>query len=360
MGIIGHKSHEIVSRKEYLKNKKRQKYAKFKLIPMLLLVVIILLSIYVYKQLHLYNTVTKFANKVIEENALTESKKIYYIGESYTKDTETQLIYFDSLYNSRTIIKAGTNITKIQTNDKYIYGMIDSKLYKIDKNTDKKELVIDKKIKGYLILNDNIYVYINENKHKGIYKILNGKEKLIITGAIYQMVADDKNIYVVTEAATSKSIVKFDLNGKNKQILTNKQIVSNIFMGQNNIYYANRTDNSKIYYVSKNGKNVGKLTDNSVQSYVKEENYFNNNAIMIEKDNYLYYIDKNKSNVFRVNLQNLKQELIINKSITTIQNSNGNIYYTKSGDIGIYSYDEVNNYSEKITSVRTSEYVVLN
>lgn len=359
MGIIGNKSHEIMSRKEYLKNKKRQKYSKFRIIPVLLLFVVIGLSIYVYKQLQVYNTVTKFASNIIEENALKDNKRIYYIGESYTKEKDTQLIYFDSLYDSRTIIESGTNIEKIQINDNNIFGLIDGKLYKIDKTTHKKTLVLDKKIKGYLISNDNIYLYINTTKSKGIFKIIDGKEQLIIQGEVYQMVADDKNLYVVTEADTLKSIVRYDLEGKNKKILTNKQIVSNIFLGNNSIYYSNRSDNNKIYYISKNGKKSGKLTDNQIISYARDEAHFNNNNIMIEKDNFLYFIANNNNNVFRINLESLKQELIIEKQINTIQSVGDKIYYTKIGDIGIYCFDETNNYSEKITSARTNEYLLI-
>lgn len=360
MGIIGHKSHEIMSRKEYLRSKKREKYSKFKIIPILLLITVVLLSIYVYKQLHLYNTVTKIANQVVEENALNNNKKIYYVGISYTKESDTELTYFSALDDSRKVIETGTNMSNIKVTDRYIYGVIEGKLYKIDRNTFEKQIVIDKNISGYDVSSDNVYVYIDSGKNRGIYKIENNNQKLIINGKIYQMMVDDKYIYVVMEASTCKSLVRFELNGKNKKILTAKQIVSNIFISSENIYYSNRTDNGKIYYVSKNGKHSGKITDNKILSYPDSEKNFNKNEVMTEKDGYLYYIERDGKALFRVNLKTKKNNMIMEKEVSTILSSNGNVYYTKTGDIGIYSYDETSKYSEKVTSARTSEYICIN
>lgn len=360
MGIIGEDIDNIVSRKDYLKNKKKQKYAKFKLVPTLLSVIIILLSVYVYKQLKIYNSVNKIANEVIEENALVTTQKIYYVGTSYTKKQDTTLIRYNVQDKSRDVIKNGYNLKYIQVDREYIYGMLKNELYKIDLITFEKKKVSKNAIEGYLVTDKSIYYYINSNeKTKGLYMIdkETGKETKLNSDTIYKIGADGKNIYLISSATTSKSIVRYDLHGKNKKVLSGKKIVSNMLIGENNIYYSNRSDNSKIYYISKDSGEDKKLTDKKILSYAsKEDSYVNNK--MIELNNKMFFIDKDTKSIYEINLKTNKEKKIINSQIETIKYySNKQICYTRKDDIAIYAYEIETGNTEKVTSARMIEYL---
>ena len=141
----------IMTRKEYLKSKKKQNFflSKFKYI--LLVIVVVLLGVYVFKQLNVYNNVTKIANKVVEESSLAKTMTMYYVSEPYTKGGESTVMLYKSNDESRTTIVGSEGFSNILVSENMLYGIKDNTLYSIDLTTTTKQQVVNKKVQNYSI-----------------------------------------------------------------------------------------------------------------------------------------------------------------------------------------------------------------
>lgn len=338
----------VMTRKEYLKSKKKHNFFLSKLKYVLLVLVVVLLGAYVFKQLNVYNNVTKIANKVVEETKLAKTMKMYFVSEPYTKDGMKTVALYKSNDESRTMIPGTEGFTSIQVVDNKLYGLCDKKLYAIDLTDNAKIELTNKNIEEYVVTGTNIYLRLND----GIYSLdlLSNEIKKIIAGKTYKLLVDVSNIYVITDGKTSKSIVKYNLSGEKDKELTEKYSVSNMYLENNNIYFINAKD-SKIYSVSKSGGEVNKITDKKT---------ITKNGIVCYKDS-LYYINKDDSNtLYEVNLKTGKQERVIKKDIESVQIDGSNIYYKLSNAIGIYKYDIQTKNTSQVTSARTTEYICIN
>ena len=338
----------IMTRKEYLKSKKKNNVFISKIKYFLLILVVIALGIYVFKQLNVYNNVTKIANKVVEETKLARTMTMYYVSEPYTKDGPKNVMLYRASDESRTNIPDSENFTKIQVLDNKLYGICDNLLYTIDLTTYNKEKVIDKQIQDYVIKGNNIYLKDND----GIYKYdLNSQEiSKIIMGKTDKLLVDNNNIFVIAEGKTSQSIIRYNLNGQGAQQLSEKYIVANMYLQGDTIYFINSKD-LEVYGVPKVGAKIDNIIDNKVQQQ---------DGLLFYKE-YIYYINKDDSNTLYVaNLKNGEHKQVIKKNISKIQIDGSIIYYSLSNSIGIYKYDIQSGKTAQITSARTSEYICIN
>lgn len=337
-----------MTRKEYLKSKKKSNFFLSKLKYILLIIVVILLGIYVFKQLNVYNNVTKIANKVVEETKLARTMTMYYVSEPYTKDGKTTIMLYRANDESRTIIPGTEDFTNIQINENKLYGIKNELLYVIDLTTNFKESIIDKKVQDYVIKGSNIYLIINDGVYK--YDATSKVANKIIDSKVDKLLADDNNLFVIAEGKTSKSIIRYNLNGKGEKQLSEKYIVSNMYLFGDVIYFINSKD-SKIYSVSKSGGEIKKVSDEKAPQ---------ENSMVYYKDN-LYYINKDDSNtLYRVNVKTGEKVQVIKKNISSVQIDDNVIYYSLSNSIGIYKYDVETGKNAQVTSVRTSEFVCIN
>lgn len=337
-----------MTRKEYLKSKKKKNFLLSKLKYVLLTVIVVLLGVYVFKQLNVYNNVTKIANKVVEETMLAKTMTMYYVSEPYTKDGQKTVMLYRAYDESRTTIPGTEEFTNIQIYDNKLYGISENLLYAIDLTTYSKEKLTDKEVQDYVVIGANIYLVLSD----GVYKqdIISRELTKIIDGTVYQLLVDDNNLFVLTEGKTSKSIVKYNLNGKNEKELSEKYIVSNMYLSSNNIYFINSKD-SKLYSVSKSGGEIKKVIDKKIPQ---------GNSVVCYKDS-IYYINKDDSNtLYTINLKTGVEEQIVKKNLAELQIVGNVIYYSLSSSIGIYKYDIETGKNTQATSVRTSEFICIN
>ena len=340
----------IMTRKEYLKSKKKKNFLFSKLKYILLLIVVVLLGVYVFKQLNLYNNVTKIANKVVEEAKLARTMTMYYVSEPYTKDGDTVVTLYKASDESRNIIAGTESMKNITIVDNILYGIVNEQLYQIDLLTGEKQEVIEKetKIQDYIVKDANIYL----KKKDGIYKYDKNAKKTvkIIDAKITTFFIDSNNVFAIAEGKTSKSVIKYNLKGKKEKELSEKYMVSNIYMYEDNIYFTNSKD-SKLYSVPKSGGDIKKVIDKKVQA---------GNSIVFYKD-YMYYINKDDSNtLYAFNLKTAEDKQIVKKSISSLQLQGIFIYYNLTNAIGIYKHDVETGQDTQVTSARTSEFVCLN
>ena len=337
-----------MTRKEYLKSKKKKNFWLSKIKYVLLIIVVVLLGIYVFKQLNVYNNVTKLANKVVEETKLARTMTMYYVSEPYTKDGSTSVMLYKSYDESRTQILGSENFSNIKVIENKLYGVCDGTLYVIDLLTNEKIQISDAKVQDYLVHGEQIYLKLAD----GIYRCVtpSRETKKIIDGKCYQMIIDGSNLYAITAGKTSQSIVKFNLNGKKEKELSEKYIATSMIIYENNIYFINSKD-SKLYEVAKTGGKIQKVIDIKI---------LDTKNIVCYKD-VIYYINKEDSNtLYMYNLKTKNNERIVKKNVASIQIDGNIIYYTVEGSIGINKLDVTTGKSVQITSARTDEYICIN
>lgn len=355
-------SDKKMTRKEYLKSKKKGKFGIRIIKYTLLLVVIVLLGIYLFKQLNIYNNVTKMANKVVEESALVKTMKLYYIADGYTKDARPELVLYNASDNSRTKIPDTEGITNIEFVDGYIYGTINGTLYKINLETNEKTMVISENVDAYIVKEDKIFFYsdVKDSKKDGIYiyDISNGDKKQIINININQMVIDNSNIYVISKGKTEKSIIKYNLNGSGRTILTNKEIVNYMIQDNDNIYFVS---NNKLYSMKKDGKELGCIADKNV--YVDSNVNLKTTAVsaVAVKNNNVYYITNGeKAALNQYNKPTGTTQIITKKNVESLQIIDNILYYKLNNSTEIYRANLETGKTEKMTSIRGNEYIWIN
>ena len=129
----------IMTRKEYLKSKKKNKLDFSKLKYVLLFIVVILLGVYVFKQLKIYNNVTQIANKVVEESKIVRTMTMYYVSDTYTKGGQSIVTLYKSSDESRTAIEGSEKFNKISVVEKQLYGLVDNTLYVVNLTDNTKQ-----------------------------------------------------------------------------------------------------------------------------------------------------------------------------------------------------------------------------
>ena len=353
---------QVMSRKEYLKSKKKNKF-NFRIMKYcLLVIVIILLGIYVFNQLNIYNNVTKIANKVVEESALAKTMTMYYIAKPYSKDETSSVMLYKSTDESRTKIDGSENFTKIQVIDDKLYGIVANKLYVIDLTSKEKKQILNQEVINYVVKENKIYVYskFKDTDKTGIYVIdkATGEVKHLINISVSQMLVDNLNIYVVAKGKTNSSVIRYNLNGTGRTILSDKNIVTYINQSEDKIYFIS---NEKIYSVSKLGK--GTKLELDTKTYVDNsvKNDFNGNRIFAILANKIYYINKGKDNTLCAYDLNTKQETtLVNKNIESLQLVDNILYYKINDGLGIYKINLENGKTEQVTSVRENQYICFN
>ena len=188
---------ERITRKEYLKRKKKQ-YNKIRVknkAPILFGIVIVLLSIYVFTQFYVYSKSNNY--KYVYGEGVDKQKiyNVYYVTEGYT---------YDPVYSLNLILSNGFNdtsyysnslLTNINVDKEYIYGIKNEGLYKIKKDTKNMETVVEKDVSKYTICNNRIY-YVTVNGEKLAYYDFEQKKSVVTdVDNITEILADDNSVY---------------------------------------------------------------------------------------------------------------------------------------------------------------------
>lgn len=350
---------EVVSRKDYLKKKKKEKTKKaLKKITTrtwIMLAFILVISAYVTYQFYIYNTKHRLIQTLPDEILSMKEYNIYYMSESYSYEGQNQLKGMSTTSSDKTTIEEGSGLSNIVAKDNMIYGIKNGSLIKIKTNGKENEVetLVENNVKGYAIYSDNVYVYINgEGNEPGVYT-LDKKNKLakLIAGDILQMIVDKNNIYVVNN---SKNLVKYKKDGTNPETIITGSC-SAIIQDENNIYFVNTSDKNKLYRVNKENKKTEQVskTGTLINSTAK----INGSAFVGVYDDVAYYIntsDKNK--LYKSSVQDEKDEVVLEDTIEILDVINSTIFYKVKNDIGVYRYDILNGISSQVTSARVVEF----
>lgn len=352
---------EKLTRKEYLKRKKKQakKIKKVSKITYLIIGFLVILSIYVGTQLYVYSKGNSYKYVAGEDVNKQKIYNVYYVTEGYTYDPVYSLssIHSDG-FNDKNIY-TNSGLVNIQVDSDYVYGMKEDGLYRICKKRNEMETIIEKDVEKY-ILKDNVIYYITKKESTLNYMSLQSKEnKEVDISNVSEVLIDNNNIFVVHDEKTKKTLLSFNKEGQDKKELVTNANVSYIIQDENKIYFVNKKDENKIYSVSKDGSNLAKVGDISSISDKGDIKEIDGSRYMFIEDNNLYYINVEKSNtLWKINLESKEKEEVISLSVEILQNLDKTVFYKVKNEMGVYLYNYNTNFMSQVTKRKLKEFVV--
>ena len=352
---------EKITRKEYLKRKKKQAriFKKRSKLTYITIFGIFVLSAYLVTQIYVYSRENNF--KYVETDAIKEQKvyNVYYVTEGYTYDPVYTLnsIYSNGFGNKTVYSNSG--LTSIYANSDYVYGIKEGGLYRLVKSTNELEPLVEKDVLKYVLDNERIY-YIETGNNKLKYFDINTKQIADLgIENVSELIIDENNLFTVIDAKTKKSLVRYDKNGENKAELTKDSNVSYIVQDASHIYFVNKKDENKIYVIEKSGNNETKLDDITSVADKGEIKEIDGSKYMYIEDNFLYYINSADSNtLWKINLDSKEKTQVISLSIEILQNIKGTVFYKVKNEMGVYLYTYSNNFMSQVTRRKLKEFYV--
>lgn len=352
---------EKISRKEYLKRKKKQKkMLKGKnRVSYILIGIIVILSIYVFTQFYVYSKASSY--KYIEDDLAKRQKvyNIYYITEGYTYNPKYTLNSIHSDGFSDKVLDDNLGYKSIVTNQNYVYGLKDTGLYRLDKNTNNQEMLIQKDVNKYTIYSSEIYVVTGQNNELGVINQDTKEYKDLGISNIQEVLADKDYIYVAVKDGINKDIYKYDKAGQKQAQLTKNANASYMIQDQASIYFVNKSDSSKIYKISKDGVSQEKLADVTCMSDDGELKDIDGSKYMFINSNMLYYVNtSDNNNLWAINLTDKTNSVVIQMSVQILQNVDNTVFFKVKGEMGVYLYNYDTKFMSQVTKNNASEFYV--
>ena len=350
---------ETITRKEYLKRKKKQLkgFNKKSKLSYLLILALILLAVYVIIQFYFYNKKNTF--KYVAGDAVNKQKvyNMYYVTEGYTYDPvySLSLIRTDG-FNDKLIFQ-NSGMHNIISKDEYIYGIKNESLCRFSKLASELEILVDTGVQKFTLSNSRVY-YIANNKLN--YIDINSKEKRELSvDNVSEVLIDENYIFVAKANKAKKMLVRYNLEGEEEKILVDNANVSYIIKDESKIYFVNKDDSNKIYSVSKDGGDtsaLGDLKGVSDNGNIKE---IDGDNFMFVSEGNLYYINPDDNNtLWKINLEDKNCEKVIHSSVQILQNVENTVFFKVKNEMGVYLYNFSTKFMSKITNRNVSEFSI--
>lgn len=350
---------EEITRKEYLKRKKKQKQGlkKKSKISYIMVGALVVLAVYVFFQFYVYSKSNNY--KYVEGDGVSNQKvyNMYYVTEGYTYDPVYSLNSIRTDGFNDTLIYQNSGMHDIISKNNYIYGIKNGALCRFSKENSETETLVNSGVEKYTLTDTRVY-YIANNKLS--YIDVNTKEnKEFSIDNVSEVLVDNNNLYVAKLEKTKKILVRYDLEGGSELKLTDSQNVSYIIQDENSIYFVNKADENKIYKIGKDGSNSTSLSDAvgiSDKGNIKE---IDGNKYLFVSNGKLYYINPSDSNsLWSVSLSDNSKEKVIYGSVQILQNVDDTVFYKVKNEMGIYLYNYNTKFMSKVTNRNVSEFSI--
>ena len=353
---------EKLTRKEYLKRKKKQssnirkKKSKLTYITFFLVAVV---GIYLIAQIYVYSKENNF--KYVEDE-LSKAQKVYnvyYVTEGYTYNPVYTL---NSIYSNGfedKIVYSNSGLTNIKISGDYIYGTKEGGLYRLKKKGDEIEPLIEKDLEKFNVYGDFVYYTQGSNNALKSFNVNTKEIRDLGIDNIVEIAIDENFLFVVKDETTQKTIYRLNKEGKDKKELTKKSNVSYIIQSADKIYFVNKKDSNKIYSVTKNGENESKVADIKTSSDSGQIKEIDGSKYMFIRNNELYYVNVEDTNkLFKINLETKAVEEVLPMSVELLQGIDETVFYKIKGEMGIYLYNLDTKFMSQITNRKLRDFYV--
>lgn len=352
---------EQISRKEYLKRKRRNSklLRKRSKITYILMAIFMALAVYIVVQVVIYRKYNNFKYTLGEGVNEQAVYNIYFVTEGYTYDPIYSISSISSLGENETAILPSSNIDKIIVENDYLYGIRDGIICRIKKDGyDIEELVKDE-VKKYVKCSNMIFYTSSESNTLKSYNIDDGKTNTFDLSDVEQILVNKKNVFAVVHNTDEKSIYRFNYDGQGKEKISGEDKVSYAIENEGTIYFVNKSDSNHIYKVKASGEEYSKVGEIKSISSSGEAKEVNGDKYMFVKENKLFYINPDDENsLWCYDLSNGENNKIISASIEILQNVDNTVFYKIDKEMGVYLYNYDTKFMSLVTRRRVKEFVI--
>lgn len=351
---------EKITRKEYLKRKKKKAKSlkKRSKITYFMFFLVAFLIVYILTQYYIYKKENNFKYTSALELEAQKVYNIFYVTEGYTYDPVYSLSSIQSDGFNEKSVFSNSGLSDIVVAEDFIYGIKQKGIYKLNRSTNELETIVENDVSKY-VLSDNIIYYITlDSKLKSI-NISTKEIKDFDVDIATEILVDKNNVFVVRDEKVKKTLIAFDKNGENKRDITKDSNVSYIIQDESKIYYVNKKDDNKIYSVNKDGTDEGKFDDIVSMSDKGDIKEVDGSKYMFINDGYLYYINIEDGNtLWRIKIDTKEKEKVISVAIEILQNIDTTIFYKIKNEMGVYLYNYDTKFMSQVTKRKVKEFVL--
>lgn len=298
-------------------------------------------------------------------NNSTPDHSLYYAYSDYTNNTNS--IYKINIKNDKkeTILNTSETISSMQMDNNKLYAIFTNRVGYINKGnisyiTDEDEYVGRYKIKNNILY----YGKDNNNMSDEIYErfamknISSGSVTILSDYGISQLLIDDNIYFKANSGSDVLNLVKYNLNGSNKSIITSGNI-GQLIKGGDYIYFINYSDNNSIYKVKTDGTGLTKVVEGPINFTNVYANPIDGHTNMGVIDNYLYFINtKDNNKLYKTDGTN--NFVIVDSAVNSIYIKGDYIYYDYKdySKVGVYLLDKDGKEIKQVINIDYVEYFV--
>ncbi len=352
---------EKLSRREYLKKKKKQSIGiktanKKKYIVMFFVTVLIL---YVFVQFYIYY---KENNYKYSSDANVDKQPVYdmyYMSVGYTYSPKSSLNSIKSNSFEEKLVYKDLGFSHIKPTSEYIYGINDKSISRLNKLTNEVTIVYEKDVQKYTMYNNEIYAIVgNTNKLVYIDSNTNESKDLGIQN-VSEILVDDKNLFLCIDETSKKSLIKINKDGTDKKVLTGNENVSYIIQNETKIFFINKADGNKIYFINKDGSGIGKVADIKSVTDTGAILDVDGSKYVFTMGNILYYINTDdKRNLWKINLDDKTTEKVISMPVDILEKVENTVFYKLEDEKGVYLFNLETKFTSQVSPRLITEFVL--
>lgn len=353
---------EKITRKEYLKRKKKQAkqiLKKRSKITYFMIVFIAILSIYVFVQLYIYN---KYNNYIyIEDEGMSQQNiyNVFYVTEGYTYDPVYSLNKVQTNGFNDQVVLDSCGLSSIQVDNEYIYGIKGSSICRINKLTNEVQTVIESGVNKYKIYNGYIYYIFGDNDTLALYNTNDNTRRDTDINNVSELLIDENYIFIVKDEKTKKVLLRYNRDINDKKDICVDANVSYIVQDNNSIYFVNKKDSNKIYVVNKDGGASSKVLDICSMSDKGQIKEIDGSKYMFIDNNKLYYVNVEDNNaLWSVDLNTKENVKIISVPVEILQNIDSTVFYKIKNERGVYLYNYDTKFMSQVSTRKIKEFFV--
>ena len=351
---------EKISRKEYLKRKKKSSrlLKKRSKITYMLLACLLGLVVYIAIQLLQYNKYNSF--KYTEGDGVNKQPvySIIFVTEGYT---------YNPVYSVSTTLSSGddeksvlpsSDIRNICVAEDCFYGLKGGSVCRIDRDNYSVEEVFADDVKKFTYTNNYIFYITNAEERLKSYNLENGNISTFDITNVKQVLASNNKAIGVVGTFSEKEIYSFGYDGQDKNKISGDAKVTNAIISDETLYFVNKADEDKIYRVNADGNNLGKVADIHCVSNMIDFEKDGSSYMFVNQDKLFYVNTRDEHTLWSHNLIDGTNEKVLSSPIEMLGNIDDTILYKVNGEMGIYLYNFDTKYMSLVTKRRVKEFVI--
>lgn len=354
-------SGEEISRKEYLKRKRKNSklLRKRSKITYILMAIFMALAVYIIVQVFIYRKYNNFKYTLGDGVNDQAVYNIYFVTEGYTYDPVYSISSISSLGQNEKSILPSSNIDSITVEKDYLYGIKKGVLCKINKENFEIEEIINDDVKRYVKHDNMIFYTSTDTKNLKSYNMDTQATNTFDISNVEQIIINDNNVFGITHTTDEKAIYRFNYDGQDKNKISGSEKVSYAIENDGVIYFVNKSDSNKIYKVNTDGGDLSKLDDIRSIGASGNVDQTNGEKYMFVRENKLYYINiDDEDALWCYDLSNGQKERVISASVEILQNVDNTVFYKIDHEMGVYLYNYDTKFMSLVTKRRVKEFVI--